>query len=84
MSNRRFEDRVKKIVAAVFGIPIDSVDDESNADTIEKWESLSHINLILAIEAEFAVSLSPEEAMEMLSVKLIRMTLEDKGTGESE
>jgi acyl carrier protein len=34
--------------------------------------------LILALEAEFNITLSPDEAAEMLSVGLIRKVLRDK------
>ena len=73
------EERVRKVVSQVFGLAADSITDDSSVDTIEKWDSLSHINLILALEGEFGVSLTPEDVMEMLSVKLIRMILAERG-----
>ena len=72
-------DRIHQVVSRVFGIPLEKVTENSSPDNIEKWDSLSHINLIVSIEAEFAINLTPEEAMEMLSVKLIRLTLAEHG-----
>jgi len=60
------------------GVPIEDINDESNPDTITDWESLSHINLVLSLEVEFGVSLSPEDVLEMLSVGLIRTILSEK------
>lgn len=60
-------------------MPIESVDEESSPDSISTWDSASHIHLILAIESEFSVELSPDDATEMLSVRLIRMILGDLG-----
>ena len=71
----RLQDRVYRIISEVFGIPVDEIDDESSPDTIESWDSEGHINLILSLEAEFGISLSPEDAMEMLSIRLVRLIL---------
>lgn len=73
------QDRIRRIVSQVFGVPAESVNDDSSPDTIEQWDSLSHIGLILSLETEFNLSLSPEDAMQMISVRLIRLVLEERG-----
>ena len=80
---RATEDRIYRVVSEVFGVSIEEVNDDSSPDTIPSWESVSHINLILSLEAEFGLSLSPEDAMEMLSVRLIRLILVDHGVTDS-
>ena len=69
---------LKKVISDVLGVSVDTITDESSPDNIEKWDSMSHINLVMAIEAEFDVSLTPEDTMDMLSVKLIRIILNEK------
>ena len=69
--------KLKQVISNVLGVPIDKINDNSSPDSIDKWDSLSHLNLVMAIEAEFGVTLTPEDAMDMLSVKLIRMILVD-------
>jgi acyl carrier protein len=71
------DSKLKKLISNVLDVPIKEINDSSNPDSIKKWDSLSHLNLIMAIEAEFQVELTPEDSMEMLSVKLIRIILED-------
>lgn len=71
-------DRIVKIVSQVFGVPECDVDDDSSPDSIPSWDSLTHIHLVLALEAEFGVTLTPDEAMDLLSVHLIRRILADK------
>src|SRR3989338_2479553 len=71
-------DRLHRVIADVFGVNADRINDQSSPDTLTSWNSLSHINLVLALEAEFGVALSPEDSMEMLSVKLIRTILAEK------
>ena len=69
--------KLKKVISNVLGVSIEEINDDSSPDSLDKWDSLSHINLVMAIESEFEVELSPEDSMDMLSVKLIRMILED-------
>ncbi len=73
------QNKLHLLISKVFGVPVEKISDESSPDNIETWDSLSHLNLIVSIEAQFGIGLSPEEAMEMQSVKLIRMTLADHG-----
>ena len=72
-------ERLYQIVAHVFGVPVKDIAEEDGPDTIESWDSLAHINLVLALEAEFGVALAPEDAAEMLSVGAIRQVLGAKG-----
>lgn len=69
--------KLKEVISNVLGVSIDEINDNSSPDSIDKWDSLSHLNLVMAIEAEFDVELTPEDSMDMLSVKLIRMILSD-------
>lgn len=69
------------LIADVLGVPAESVTDDVSADTTPEWTSLAHINLVLALEAEYGISLTPEDALDMLSVKLIRMILAERGVG---
>lgn len=76
---RDAEDKLFCIVSDVLGVPIESINNDSSPDTIGSWDSLSHINLMISLEAEFAVTLSPQDMMEMLSVRLIRSILVKQG-----
>ena len=69
--------KLKHVISNVLGVSIEEINDDSSPDSLDKWDSLSHIKLVMAIESEFEVELSPEDSMDMLSVKLIRMILED-------
>ena len=50
---------------------IDDIDDNTSPDTLESWDSLKHMNLIIALEEEFLVDLSDEDIIEMINYKLI-------------
>lgn len=70
-------ERVRKIVSQVMGIPVEQINEESSPDTIEGWDSLKHINLILSLEEEFKVQFKDEQIVEMLSVGLIVAVLSE-------
>ena len=71
--------RVLKIVSQVMEVPLEQLNEESSPDNVKNWDSLKHMNLILALEEEFDVSFSDEEIVELLSVEIIVETLKEKG-----
>ena len=70
---------LKTLLANIFNIEINSINNDSSVDTIENWDSLNHLKLVLAIEQEFNVSFTAEQSVEILNLPLIRMTLEEHG-----
>lgn len=71
------KDRVYAVVSKVMEVPVESLTDESSGDTIEAWDSLKHMNLVLALEEEFGVQFAPEQIIELLNVGLISMTVQE-------
>jgi acyl carrier protein len=77
------KERVVEVVSQVMNVPVEQLDDDSSPDTVPNWDSLKHMNLILALEESFAVSFSDDEVIQMLSVRKIVDILkkrESKGT----
>ena len=71
------EDRLKQVLSDVLNIEASSIDDDSSVDTVEEWDSLRHLNLVLAIEQEFDISFTEEQTVEILNYPLIKMILEE-------
>ena len=71
-------ERTREIVADIFEVPLEQVLPESSPDTIETWDSIHHLNLVLALEQEFGIQFSPEEIEQLLSVELIVALLAEK------
>lgn len=71
------KDRVYKIVSQIMDVPIEQLNGDSSPDTIENWDSLRHMNLILALEEEFGVQFTDEQIVIMLNVELIVINLEE-------
>jgi acyl carrier protein len=54
-------DRVRGIAADVLEVPITQVTPDSSPETLETWDSVHHLNLVLALEQEFNLQFEPEE-----------------------
>ena len=63
--------RIFTVMANVFGVPSCEVLPSTSQQTIEGWDSLAHVHLIMALEAEFEVSFSIEQALELTNVRAI-------------
>ena len=73
------EVKLKKVLADVFKIEATAVNEDTSVDTVERWDSLTHLNLILALESEFGVSFSEEQSVEIMNYPLIKMVLQEHG-----
>lgn len=82
MTSPRYES-VRGIVADIMRVSIDLVCPDSNNENLQGWDSLSHLNLVTAIENEFEVAFDKNEVMGCLSVSSIVSLLDAKATGSS-
>lgn len=69
------ETRVKQIMGAVFEIEPTEINSDSSMDNIKKWDSLRQMNLVLALEDAFSVSIPDEDAANATSYRLILLVL---------
>jgi acyl carrier protein len=71
------EDTLKQVMATLLTVDVSAIDQDASMDTIPTWDSLRHMNLVLALEEEFKVSIPDEDAGNITSYKLIKLVLED-------
>jgi acyl carrier protein len=64
--------RVQAIFEAIFGVDGSRLSEHDTPATIEEWDSLNHVRLILALEAEFGVQLDADEIANLVSVGAIQ------------
>ena len=69
-------DQVRRLMGEVFNVDRDSIADDASPETIEGWDSMQHLNLVLALEGEFAVRLSADEISDITSFAKIVAALE--------
>ena len=65
-------------MSQVFDVPKESINNDSSPDTIDNWDSVNHMNLVLALEQAFGISFEPDEIIEMMNFELVLVILRDK------
>ena len=76
--NNKIENRIKNVLSVVFAIPVDKIDRDSSPDSVESWDSLKHMNMVVALEEEFNVQFTDDEIIELINLKLIMTILLEK------
>jgi acyl carrier protein len=71
------EAALKQVIATMLNVDQSAIDQDASMDTILTWDSLRHMNLVLALEEEFKVSIPDEDAGNITSYKLIKLVLEE-------
>jgi acyl carrier protein len=77
MTEPAFE-RVRNIAADVLNTPPQQITSQSSPETIAEWDSVQHLNLILALEEEFGIQFEPEEIEQMGSIEGILAVLDGR------
>jgi acyl carrier protein len=73
-------DDVRQLAADILKRPIDDVPVGATRDSVPGWDSMAHLNLVLAVEQHFDVQFLPDEMLQMLTVELVAMLVDEKLT----
>ena len=63
--------RLIEVAADVFGVPASALTADSSSETVEAWDSISHLNLMLAVEQTFDLRIEPEQMVDLTSINRI-------------
>lgn len=73
-------DEVRSIASDIFGVPSAKLTADSSPETVETWDSVQHLSLVVALEEKFSMQLTPEEIEQMKTLgataKLIETRLQ--------
>lgn len=69
--SKNVEQTIKELMSVVLNINAAKIDDRTSVDNTPGWDSANQINLILALEEEFAISFDVSEFELMVSFKEI-------------
>lgn len=69
--------QVRQIAADVFDERVEHITLHASPQTLQSWDSLAHLNLVLALEEHFHLEILPEESEQMTSIEAI-VTLLDR------
>ena len=62
------QEKVIQVLVNVFQASPGKISTETTSDNVENWDSMNHINMILALEQEFDIRYDQEQVVSMLSV----------------
>jgi acyl carrier protein len=71
-------DDIKKVLASVLGVKASQVRDDASVTTVEEWDSVKQIKLILALEERFGVQFDDDEIAELISLDAIEQALDQR------
>lgn len=74
--NSTVPDQIRQIAADVLEIPAERISAASSNENIDNWDSVRHLNLVLALEQQFHLQFEPEEIDEMSSIQNILSVLQ--------
>lgn len=72
-------DRLRQALAEALRIPSDTINTDDSSETLEAWDSLGHLDVILAVEQEFGVHFLTDEIPQMTSIGDLEAALVRKG-----
>lgn len=68
MNKEEIYERLTNVFRSVFDDENININDTTTADDIEEWDSLEHINLLVAVEQEFNIKFNMNEVTNMKNV----------------
>ena len=71
--------KVLEIIARVLEVPRAAVTVESSPKTLQQWDSLKHMNLILATEEAFGVAFGDDDLVAIADARTLIDALRKKG-----
>jgi citrate synthase len=63
------KDHIKAIMAGVWGVAPDSIPDNAELNTFTPWDSMGHISLLLALEAEYGIEVNETSIASLLCLE---------------
>lgn len=79
MNQQDLNNILKNTVSGVLGISAEEITDATGSEVTPQWDSVTQLNIIIAIEEAFGVAFEPEQMLEMNSLLRIRNALQEKG-----
>lgn len=61
------EEKVREVIASVFGLDPAEIGEDASHKTVAAWDSLRHMNLILALEEEFGLQFDDQEIVDLVT-----------------
>ena len=64
-------ERLRALIATILQVPEAEIEEATTRDDLAAWDSVQHLNLMLAIEDEYSVQLDVDELQSLTNVRAI-------------
>lgn len=71
-------DKIAQILAVVFRMKIELIDDNLTRDAVPRWDSLTHMDMITSLEEHFNIQFDMDEIVEMQDFSTIKILINKK------
>ena len=78
----KIREQIVEVLANVLDIPALEIPSDAAPGVIEKWDSLTHMLLVMSLEEEFEIRFSDDELTDLLSLDLIIQIIVEKIGGD--
>lgn len=75
------EDQLKVVIGAMLDIDAAAIDMSTSTDTVPQWDSLRHMNMVIALEESFGISFPDDEVTTLTSYPIIKAAIEEQLAG---
>lgn len=72
------ETEIRELVADVFGLELEEIRANASSETVEDWDSLRHLDVVMALEHRYSTSFTPDEIVALRSIDGICRILAQK------
>ena len=72
------KDRIYNRISEILKVEKAQLNDEMEVGDIKQWDSLAHVNLIIALEHEFKIIFDVDETLDMESINDIIEIISDR------
>ena len=71
MDHDAIERRIRQVMAGVFAVEEEQIGSGTSIASVERWDSLNHVALIMALEQEFGLQIDVDDALEMTAYPIV-------------
>lgn len=69
--------QLRQLMVDIFDVSMDEISNASTMDNVENWDSIRHMNLVIALEDTFSIEIPDEDAANITSFALIKLVVEE-------
>jgi len=69
--------KIISIMADIFELDASDIPDNASPGVVENWDSIRHMNLIVALEEEFDVRFNDNDIVDLITIPLIESIIKE-------